>query len=67
MDKYDARGIVGLLRSERQLVAGDMNGQVGKDRAEYEDYALHGCHGIGAVNEEGIKVLDMQRHISSGY
>ena len=37
MDKYDARGIVGLLRSERLLVAGDMNGQVGKDRAEYED------------------------------
>ena len=38
MDKYDARGIVGLLKSEILLVAGDMNGQVGKDRAEYEDY-----------------------------
>ena len=25
MDKYDARGIVGLLRSERQLVAGDID------------------------------------------
>ncbi len=37
MDTYDARGIVGLLGSEIQLVAGDMNGQVGKDRAEYED------------------------------
>ena len=37
MDKYDATGIVGLLRSEKRLVAGDMNGQVGKDRAEYED------------------------------
>ena len=38
MDKYDARGIVGILRSERLLVAGDMNEQVRKDRAEYEDY-----------------------------
>ena len=38
MDTYDARGMVGLLRSERLLVAGDMNGQIGKDRAEYEDY-----------------------------
>ena len=37
MDKYAARGIVGLLRSEILLVAGDMNGQVGKERAEYED------------------------------
>ena len=36
MDKYNARGI-GLPRSERLVVAGDMNGQVGKDRAEYED------------------------------
>ena len=26
---------------------------------------LHGGHGIGAVNEEEIKLLDMQRHISS--
>ena len=34
MGKYDARGIVGLLRSEILLVAGDMNGQVGKDGAE---------------------------------
>ena len=39
MDKYDTRGrrIVGLPRSEKLLVAGDMNGQVRKDRAEYED------------------------------
>ena len=36
--KYDARGIVGLQRNEKLLVAGDMNGHVGKDRAEYEDY-----------------------------
>ena len=37
MDTYDARGIVGLLRSDILLVAGDMNGHVGKDRAECED------------------------------
>ena len=29
---------VGLQRSERVDVAGDMNGQVGKDRAEYGGY-----------------------------
>ena len=29
---------VGLLSSERLLVAGDMNGHVGKERTEYEDY-----------------------------
>ena len=39
MDKYDTRGrrIVGLPRSEILYVAGDINGQVGKDRAEFED------------------------------
>ena len=29
---------VGLLRGEKLFVAGDMNGQVGKYRAEHEDY-----------------------------
>ncbi len=28
----------GVQRRERLVVEGDMNGQVGKDRAEYEDY-----------------------------
>ena len=40
-----------VTRSERVVVAGDLNGHVGIDRA--------GCgHGLDVVNEDGIQVLD---------
>ena len=38
------------------MVAGDLNGHVGCDRIGYEE--VHGGHGVGAPNEDGIKVLD---------
>ena len=38
------------------MVAGDLNGHVGSDRIGYEK--LHGGHGVGARNEDGIRVLD---------
>lgn len=41
---------------ERMVVAGDLNGHVGRDRTGYND--VHGGHGIGVANEEGIKILD---------
>ena len=46
------RSDIGLLVS-----AGDMNGHVEKDRAEYDD--VNGGHSIGAITEEGMKVIDM--------
>ena len=45
-----------VKRSERLVVAGDLNGHVGSDRIGYEE--VHGGHGVGARNEDGIKVLD---------
>ena len=44
-----------VKRSERLVVAGDLNGHVGSDTIGYEE--IHGGHGVGAPNEEGIKVL----------
>ena len=43
-------------RSERLVVAGDMNGHVGIDRDGYD--GVHGGHGLGVRNEEGIKIMD---------
>ena len=43
-------------RSERLVVAGDLNIHVGSDKIGCEE--VHGGHGVGAPNEEGIKVLD---------
>ena len=43
-------------RSERLVVAGDLNGHVGRDRDGYE--GVHGGHGLGVRNEEGIKIMD---------
>ena len=45
-----------VKRSERLVVAGYLNGHVGSDRIGYEE--VHGGHGVGAPNEDGIKVLD---------
>ena len=45
-----------VKRSERPVVAGDLNGHVGSDTIGYEE--VHGGHGVGAPNKEGIKVLD---------
>ena len=45
-----------VKRSERLVAAGDLNGHVGSDKIGYEE--VHGGHGVGAPNEEGIKVLD---------
>ena len=45
-----------INRSKRLVVAGDLNGHVGSDKIGYEE--VHWGHGVGAPNEEGIKVLD---------
>ena len=45
-----------VTRSERVVVAGDLNGHVGIDRAGYNN--VHGGHGLDVVNEDGIQVLD---------
>ena len=45
-----------VKRSERLVVEGDLNGHVGSDMIGYEE--VHGGHGVGAPNEDGIKVLD---------
>ena len=45
-----------VKRSERLGVAGYINGHVGSCRIGYEE--VHGGHGVGARNEDGIKVLD---------
>ena len=37
-------------------MAGDLNGHVGRDRDGYE--GVHGGHGLGVRNEEGIKIMD---------
>ena len=44
-------------RSERLVVAGDLNGHVGRDRYGYD--AVHGGHGLGVRNEEGIEIMDL--------
>lgn len=50
---------------ERMVVAGDLNGHVGRDRTGYND--VHGGHGIGVANEEGIKILDFATAYITGY
>ena len=45
-----------VTRSERVVVAGDLNGHVGIDRAGYNN--VHEGHGLDVVNEDGIQVLD---------
>ena len=55
-ETIDGGEMQALKRSERIVVAGDLNGHVGGDKIGYEE--VHGGHGVGAPNEEGIKVLD---------
>ena len=43
-------------RSEMLVVAGDLNGHVGRDRDGYD--GVHGGHGLGVRNEEGIEIMD---------
>ena len=43
-------------RSERLVVARDLNGHVGRDRDGYDE--VHGGHGQGVMNEEGINIMD---------
>ena len=45
-----------VTRSERVVVAGDLNGHVGIDRTGYNN--VHGGHGLDVDNEDGIQVLD---------
>ena len=45
-----------VARSERLVVAGDLNGHVGRDRYGYD--GVHGGQGLGVRNEEGIKIMD---------
>ena len=45
-----------VKRSERLVVAGYLNGHVGSDRIGYDE--VHGGHGVGAPNKDGIRVLD---------
>ena len=49
------QAVEGLTRSERVVVAGDLNGHLGIDRAGYNN--VHGGHGLDVVNEDGIQVL----------
>ena len=44
-----------VTRSERVVVAGDLNGHVGIDRAGHNN--VHGGHGLDVVNEDGKQVL----------
>ena len=43
-------------RSERLVVAGDLNGHMGRDRDWYD--GVHGGHGLSVRNEEGINIMD---------
>ena len=43
-------------RSERLIVAGDLNDHVGRDRDGHDE--VHGGHGLGVRNDEGIKIMD---------
>ena len=45
-----------VKRSERLVVAGDLNGHVGSAIIGYEE--VHGRHGVGSPNEDGMKLLD---------
>ena len=45
-----------VKQTERLMVAGYLNGHLGSDRIGYLE--VHGGHGVGAPNEDGIKVLD---------
>ena len=45
-----------VTRGERMVIAGDLNGHVGIDRAGYNN--VHGGQGLDVVNEDGIQVLD---------
>ncbi len=45
-----------VTRSERVVVAGDLNCHVGIDRTGYNN--VHGGHGLDVDNEDGIQVLD---------
>ena len=45
-----------VTRSERVVVAGDLNGHVGIDKTGYNN--VHGGHGLDVDNEDGIQVLD---------
>ena len=46
-----------VTRSERVVVAGDLNGHAGIDRTGYNN--VQGGHGLDVVNEDGIQVLDI--------
>ena len=43
-------------RSERLVVAGDLNGHVGRNRDGYDD--VHGGPGLGVRNEDEINILN---------
>ena len=43
-------------RSERLVVAGDLNGHAGRSIDRYDE--VHVGHGLGVRNEEGIKIMD---------
>ena len=43
-------------RNERLVIAGDFNGHVGGENTGFEE--VHGGHGIGLPNPEGIAILD---------
>ena len=54
----DLENMVGEVTESKVLViAGDLNGHVGKDCGGYD--RVHGGHGYGERNEEGEKILDM--------
>ena len=48
--------IQNMDRSERLILTGDLNGHVGGENTGYEE--VHGGHGIGLPNPEGIVIMD---------
>lgn len=49
--------LTGIPEGEELVLAGDLNGHVGKDRAGVERW--HGGWTLGRRNEEGERVLEM--------
>ena len=45
-----------IVKGERVVIGGDLNGHVGKDRAGFEE--VHGGWGVGARNEAGRAILE---------
>ena len=45
-----------ILREEKVIIGGDLNGHVGRDRNGYRE--VHRGYGFGEINNEGESILD---------